>query len=135
MFNAPFKTSILATLGAAFVATSLSLTPAFAGGDGGGGGDRAGDRGRVSTIESTDADGNTVSIRSRNDAPTYTLTRSRNGKVESKKEVRKKSKTFVTLHNPDGSSRTIYSVTRDRTPSVTIHNADGTTRTISGNNR
>jgi hypothetical protein len=132
MFHAAFQNPVLTALGAAILATGLSLNPAHAGeGGGGGGGDRAG----VSTASSTDTEGNTVSIRSRNNAPVYTVTRTRNGKVVSKETKRKKSKPFVTLTDENGNKRTINKVTRNRTAFMTITYPDGTTRTVTSADR
>ncbi len=100
MFNANLNKTILSTLAAAVVATGFSINPSYAGGGEGGG--------YMSSISSRNADGSTTSIRSRNGSKSYTITkRNKNGKVVNKKRVNKKRKTFVTIHNPDGTSRTI----------------------------
>lgn len=148
MFNASFNNTILSTVAAAIVATSLSVTPAFAGGGGGGG-----ERPKVSTISTTNADGSTTSIFSSNKMKTYTITRTKKGKVVSKKRVKKNRGPFIKIFNPDGTTRTVNKkrkpegdfVTRHfpngpdvtvRTPSkpgkafIRMHNPDGTTTTV-----
>ena len=104
MFNSTFKKAIASTFAVAMIATTVSTTPAMAGG--GGGRDPA-PAPKVSTISSPNEDGTTTSIRSVNGEPTYTITKKKNGKVVSKKRVKKKRPDFVTLHNPDGTSTTI----------------------------
>ncbi|UXX82538.1 hypothetical protein [Roseovarius pelagicus] len=125
MFNSTFKQTVLSTLAATVVATSFSINPALAGG--GGGRDPAE---RVSTISTVNPDGSKTSIRSRNAAKTFTLTRTKNGKVVNKKRINKNRGTFVTIHNPDGTSRTITKPSKPSKAFVTIHNADGTSRTV-----
>ena len=137
MFNSTFKNTALSTLAAALVATSLSINPAIAGG-GDGGGNLVGDHNhkcKVSTISTTNADGSTTSVRSCNGAKSYSVTRSRDGKVISKKRANKKRKAFVTIHNPDGTSRTITKPSKPGKAFVTIHNADGTSRTVTSADR
>lgn len=126
MFNLTFKETVLSTLAAAVVATSVSINPAYAGGGGGGRDPVA----KVSTISTTNADGSTTAIRSRNNAPTYTVTTTKNGKVVEKKQVNKKRKAFITIFNPDGTSRTVTEPRKPGKAFVTLHNADGTSRTV-----
>lgn len=127
MLTSTFKNTALSALAAAIVATSFSAAPAFAGGEGP----------RESFISTTSSDGVTTTIRSTNGDPTYTRTRTKNGKVVEKKKVKKKLRAFITLHNPDGTSRTVTKPKKSR-DFVTRHNPDGTSHTITGtsnNNR
>ena len=127
MFKATAKTTALSALAAAIFVTTLATNPAHAGG----GRDPVQ---KVSTISSTNPDGSTTAIRSVNGAKSYTVTRSKNGQVVSKKTVKKKRPSFITIFNPDGTSRTIVGAPRrSKIPFVTIHNPDGTSHTIAGN--
>lgn len=149
MFNSTFNKTILSTLAAVVVVTNFSVNPSYAGG---GGGDE-----KYSSISTTNSGGSTTSIRSRNGAKTFTLTRTKNGKVVSKKRVKKARKPFITIFNPDGTSRTVTTPSkrpdsatrhfpdgsthtvikpvRPRTAFVTIHNPDGTSRTVTSPGR
>jgi len=117
MFKAAFHKPILAIVGAAVVVTMVSTGASFAGEGGGDGGMGAGNfgqaKGKISTISSTNPDGSTTSIRSRNGAKTYTITRfNKKGKVVSRQTKAKKSRAFVTIHNPDGTTRTVSGADR-----------------------
>lgn len=123
MFNSTFKNTIMSTLAAAVVVTSVSVNPSFAGG----GRDPAQ---KVSTISTTSADGITNSIRSKNNAKTYTVKRTKNGKLINKKRKNKKPGAFITIFNPDGTSRTVNKPRKPGKDFVTRHYADGTSRTV-----
>lgn len=123
MFNSTFKKAAMFTLAAAVLATSVSTTPANAGGG------RDPEK-KVSTISTTNADGSKTSIRSQNGAKTYTVTRTKNGKVVNKKRVNKNRKPFITIFNPDGTSKTVRGPAKKRADSATRHFPDGTSRTV-----
>ncbi len=113
MFNASFKNYALIAMATTAIVAALTMEPCFAGGDGGGGRDLgAKGKAKVSTISSTDENGITTSIHSANGAPVYTITRTRGVLVLSKERKAKKSIDFVTIHNPDGTSRTITAMDR-----------------------
>ena len=122
MFNSTFNKTVLSTLAAAVIATSVSVLPSYAGGG------RDPDN-KVSTISTNNADGSTTSIFSRNSGKTYTKTRTRNGKVVNKKRVKKSRKPFITIFNPDGTSRTVTTPSKRR-DSATRHYPDGTSHTV-----
>ena len=122
MFNSTFNKAFVSTLAAAIVATSLSATPSYAGG---GGGDE-----KYSSISTTNADGSKTTIRSRNGSKFFTLTRTKKGKVVNKKRVKKNRKPFITIFNPDGTSRTVTKPSKPGKDFVTRHNPDGTTTTV-----
>ncbi len=120
MFIPTFNKTFPGALTAAIVAASFLATPAFADG---------GPQGGVSTISSTTTYGTTTTIRSRNGAETYTRTRTKNGKVINKKKIKKNLKAFITIFNPDGTSRTVTTPSKRR-DSATRHFPDGSRHTV-----
>ena len=109
MAYSTFNRVVLATLTAAFVASSVSIAPAVAGGEGGGGG------GGIDSITLYHTNGTSRTIESRKNARTFTfIKRNKAGNIVQKVRKNKKRKTFVTIHNADGTSRTITRVSRNR---------------------
>ncbi len=106
MFNATFKTSILSTLAAAVVVTGISINPAMAGGDGGGGRDFGAPKAKVNYASATE-NGVTTTAFGRNGHGPEIIFEEQNGRVTEMRVSPDRSVPFISMTNPDGSVVTV----------------------------
>ena len=129
MFNSTIKT-VLATT---FLVSAFTIGSANAGGGGGAGFLENDPAQPMASATLHNPDGSSITARSRkNKDGYYVIKRNKHGKVTSKRLVEKKKKIrvrkvkqppFITLHNPDGSSRTVTISNGKRV--VITHDANG----------
>lgn len=130
MFTKAINTIIATT----FIATAFSVGYANAGGGGGGGGGLSGNDPSIASATLHNPDGSSITAQGRKGKDGYyVIKRNKFGNVTSKRLVQKKKKAkkvrkpkqepFVTVHNPDGSSRTITNVRGQRV--IITHDANG----------
>ena len=106
MFNAPSKKSILSALAAAVVATGFSMSPAIAGGDGGG--DRAGAAPKAKwNYASATENGVTTTAFGRNGRGPEIVFEEENGNVTDMRVLQDRRAPFISMTNPDGTVKVV----------------------------